>query len=802
MSQTSFSRFARFAVLAGVLALAACSRTPEEKAQRYYDRAMEFIAKKDDFKARVELRNALQAKSDMLPAWRALVGIEERLQNWQVAFTTSRKVAELDPKDMDALLRLGRLGLMGNVVDEALKWINAAIELDERNVTAQTLKAAAQLRLNDRSGAVASARKALAVEPANAEAMVVLAAERMVADDFDGALKILDQVPAANQNDLGIIFFKIRSLEKLQNFAEVEKLLRKLIALRPNDVVFKHELVKFYVGRKDPEQAERELRAIAAGEPAKLEHGIAVARFLYGTKGPDAARQELEARIAAGGRVFAFQMALAEFDIGESKFADAATRFAALIKASTAPDDIAAARTRLADLSFSQKNLAGAESVVADLLKADARSVAGLRLRGMIRIEQGRTEEAVGDLRQALNDQPKSAELLMLLGRAYERSGSIELADKNYSDAMKASSYAPQVGLDYVTFLERRGLRQHGENVLTELATRNPGETRVLSALAQAKLARQDWVGAQEIAETLRKRGDQAGTADQILAAVLGGQRKYEQSLGVLQSAQAANPNALQPMYALVRTYIQAQRADRAEAFLQSVLKANPANADAYVLLGFTQLARNAPSDAEKSFNTAIERQPKGVGGYQALADLHLRRGNRDAAVAVVRAGLAQLPGNSVLRLIEAGTLELKGDFDGAIAAYEVMLKDEPGSMVVANNLASLLSDQRTDKASLERAAVVAARLRNSPLPQFKDTLGWIHFQRGDHKAAVPLLEEAARDLPNVALVRYHLAMAYGATDQQGKAADQLRQALELAKEDAGLKTKIAQALTSLPKTQ
>jgi tetratricopeptide (TPR) repeat protein len=495
-------------------------------------------------------------------------------------------------------------------------------------------------------------------------------------------------------------------------------------------------------------------------------------------------------------------MALAEFDIGESKFADAATRFAALIKASTAADDIAAARTRLADLSFSQKNIAGTESVVADLLKADARSVAGLRLRGMVRIEQGRTEEAVGDLRQALNDQPKSPELLMLLGRAYERAGSIELADKNYSDAMKAANYAPRVGLDYATFLERRGIRQHAENVLTELATRNPGEVGVLSALAQAKLARQDWVGAQEIAEALRKLGNQAGTADQIVAAVLGGQRKYEESLGVLQSAQASNPNALQPMYALVRTYIQAQRADRAEAFLQSVLKANPANADAYVLLGFAQLARNAPNDAEKSFSSAIERQPKSVGGYQALADLHLRRGNRDAAVAVVRAGLNQLPGNSVLRLIEAGTLELKREYEAAIAAYEGMLKDEPGSMVVANNLASLLSDQRTDKASLERASVVAARLRNSPLPHFKDTLGWISFQRGDHKAAVPLLEDAARELPNVALVRYHLAMAYGAIDQQGKAADQLRQALELAKEDAGLKTKIAQALTALPKTQ
>ena len=39
------------------------------------------------------------------------------------------------------------------------------------------------------------------------------------------------------------------------------------------------------------------------------------------------------------------------------------------------------------------------------------------------------------------------------------------------------------------------------------------------------------------------------------------------------------------------------------------------------------------------------------------------------------------------------------------------MLKQQPGSLVVINNLASLLADHRTDKASLEQAESLAAGL-------------------------------------------------------------------------------------------
>jgi tetratricopeptide (TPR) repeat protein len=139
--------------------------------------------------------------------------------------------------------------------------------------------------------------------------------------------------------------------------------------------------------------------------------------------------------------------------------------------------------------------------------------------------------------------------------------------------------------------------------------------------------------------------------------------------------------------------------------------------------------------------------------------------------------------------------LELKGEYEGAIAEYESILKQEPGSVVVANNLASLLADHRTDRTSHERAYNLALTLRKSQVPHFKDTLGWIHYQRGEHKAALPLLEEAASELPSMPLVRYHLGMNYIALSDPTKAEEHLKKALEQASSNPALGEKIRTAL-------
>ena len=177
-------------------------------------------------------------------------------------------------------------------------------------------------------------------------------------------------------------------------------------------------------------------------------------------------------------------------------------------------------------------------------------------------------------------------------------------------------------------FLRRRGSIGRAEDVLIELASRWPSNVGILVALANVKLEQQNWVGAQDVAEKIRRVSGNTGLADQISGLALGARNKNDESIAAFQKAYAAAPGNAQTMDALVNAFMRAGKLDEAKSFLRAVLDANPASAEAQVLLGSVQFAQNAPEDAARSFRTAIERQPKNIIGYRALAELHQRQGN------------------------------------------------------------------------------------------------------------------------------------------------------------------------------
>src|SRR5262245_1584657 len=706
-SHASRLRAHRALLLCAALALAGCA-SAEDRAQSHYQRGLQLVEQKDYVKAGLEFRNAVKLKKDLVPAWRQLSQIEERNQNWEATAGILRTIVQLDPADLETRLRLGRLMLLGNALDDALKLIDAAGDAVNQHPGVLAFRAAVYLKLNDATGAVREARAALELDPSNVEAVIVLAAERLARGDSEGALLLLDRKEIADVKNIGIQVFKLVIFERTGDLKQAEALLHKLIEAYPQEPGLRRQLVKFYVEQKRPDDAEREIRALANARPGDAEAALDVARYINMVKGPAAARQELRARINEGGQVFPFQIALAELHFAEGNYNDAVELLEMLAGNAASRAQALTAQVKLAEMHLSRKKVEAAEELLAKILKEDSRNINALKLRASLRMDRGELDAAVNDLRQALNDQPRSSELMMLLAVAYERGGKIELADKQFADATKASNFDAAIGLGYVGFLQRRGSSARAEDVLTELAGRQPNDIRVLAALANVRLARQNWTGAQEIAEAIRRISNDSTLPNQIVAASLSGRSRYDESIGILQNAYAAAPNSLQPMVALVNTYVRADKTDRAVAFLQSVLQKNPANAEAHVLLGSTQLVRNAPDQALTSFKHAIEQQPKSEVGYTALANLYIRQSNQAGALKVGPNGPREQPASFSLRLALAGLGELKGDYEAAISEYEQLLKLQPGSLIVANNLASLLSDYRTDAASLERAYTIA----------------------------------------------------------------------------------------------
>lgn len=778
-----------------LLLLSACG-TPEEKAQDHYRRGTELVGKRDFARARLEFRNAVQLKDDFLPAWRAIASLEEKQENWPAANAALRRISALDEKDIDARLQLSTMALFSGQFQQALEWVDAATMIDQSNARTHALRGATLFKIGDETTALQEAHRSLELAPGNKVAVTVLAAASFAHDDTDGALRLLDTISGEPNNDLGVELFRIKIYDKQGDLHQVEQHLHKLIERYPKDQALNTQLLQFYLTHNRTDDAERLLRQAADADLSNSAAGMALVRLLKEARGEAVARRELLVRLKQTDNPFAYQMALAELDLAAGNGQAAEEQLKGLITDGKAREQVKAAQLRLAQVYVATKRFSMADLVIADVLRNDPGNGQARRLRATTLLEQGLLDEAIGQLREALSDQPASTDLSLLLAVAYERSGSIELAAQQYANAARRSDFAPAPALDYVAFLLRRGRSDEAEEVLGTLSSRHPDNIDALSALAQLRLDRQNWSGARETAEAIRRIGQRDGLADQIVGAVLAGQKNYQDSVAALTKAYNANPGEAQSMYALVRSYVLAKQPDKADAFLDFIISKNTANAEARVLKGLLQMASNLPGEAAQSFKAAIDANPKSPVGYRALADLRIKQRSYDDALNVLRDGLREEPTSPPLLLAFAEALELNGDIEAAIDAYERMLKSEPGSLIVANNLASLLAEYRNDEASLNRAANLAKSLDRSETPQFKDTLGWIRSRRGEYRTAIPLLESATAALPSNPTVRYHLAMTYSKAGDSVKAQTELRKANGLiGNGERGLAAKIRAAL-------
>lgn len=786
-------------IMAGLLA--GCG-SPEQKAQDLYEKGMALVAKNDDLNARVALLTSAKYKSDRIEVWKALAGIDERTKSNSL-FVDLRRIVELDPNDLDARLKLARIMVAGGAAEPALKILDAANEGDKPNAALHAVRALASVRTNDPAGAVREAQRAYDIDPINIDAVTLLASKKLADGDSGGALKMLDALPsqAEDADRVRATRLRIDILVRKGDLAEAEKLVRQLVAGYPQEALYRVQLIQILTTERKFDDAEKELRARVALNPTDSKLKLDVVRFLNTFKGGDAARAELESRIKAGGDTFDYRFALAELDFVGNRQSDAISELQKLVSEVDNADRKLKVQVRLAEMLVAKGDKATAEPLISDVLARDRRNSGGLRLRAALSLDKGQTDSAIADLREALNDQPKSPELLLALALAYEQGGKPELADRQYADALKSSNLNPEVALRYVGFLQRRSDAARADDVLTEVAGRNPGNLQVLSSLAQIKLSRQDWPAALGVAQSVAANKDGRVVADQIKAAAYAGQQRLAESIVALEDAHKTVPEAIQPAVALASAYIRGDRADDAVALLQDMNKRYPGNPELLIILGQTKLAQKKDTEAIASFEDAIKQQPKNPSGYNALAEYYARIKNYDSAEDILLRALRENPDNTNVRMSLASLRILKNDNAGAIAEYEAVLKDQSGtqSLVAINNLASLLLDTRSDKESLDRAAALADRLKANNVPQFQDTVGWAQLKLGDVKSAINILEPVAAKAANLPAVRYHLGVAYAADGQAQKAKEELEAAAKLESDGTELKKNIWNAMKQIP---
>jgi len=764
-----------------MLLLAACE-SPEEKAQSHYQNGLQLFKEENYVKAGLEFRNALQLNGNLADAWYHLALVEEKDGKFREYAGDLYKTIELDSQHVPAHVRIAKLLLFSGRVDEAAEKSELVLRLDPQSADVWSLKSAVHFKRNEIADAKKAAEKALELEPAHVEATLVLAIQATIDGNPDKALEYLNGSLKTHSDNVPLQMAKMQALEKKGDKAGIEAVFKELIESNPDQVAYRNNLTRFYLQQGDKEKAEAEIRAISAENPEDQAAKLNIVRFMKSLGGNEAAKKELQRMIDEEPTNYGLQFALAEILLQERKQDEAKAILVSVIEKGGLEEDGLKARNKMAELNLREGKKDEAKALVEEVLLNDNRNVPGLMLRAAMQIDEGNVDNAITDLRSALREQPDSVKATLLLARAHEMTGAVELAEDRYDAAYKFAKGKANAAIAYAQFLQRRAEIDRAEAVIDRSLKQEPRNQGLLAYMAQLKLVKQDWKGAEEIAERLRKVNKDNVLSDQILGRSYAGQNKLEKSLESFEKAFENTPKGVNTLLALVRLHMSKGEPDKAKETLDKVIAASPDNIAARLLLGQFYYATGEEEKALQIFNKVLEENPKINSAYYVLFTHYMRKGDQKSAQEVLDRGLKENPESYSLQMAQAGLYEREEKFQEAIKLYEKILVERPNADVVVNNLASLISTVYQDEESLRKAYSYAKRFRSSTVPHFKDTLGWIHYKLGEYELATPLLEDAVKQLPNFALLRYHLGMSYSAENNKGRAIEELTKALELTK--------------------
>ena len=760
-----------------LICIVSCS-SPEEKAEKYYEKGMALLEKDPD-KAKLEFQNALQIKKNMTKAMYGIALVAEQKGDWKATFGLMNKVLQQDPKHVEALVKTGQILLAGGKLDVALERSNKALAVDKNNVLALNLHAAIQLKLNDSKRAIEYANLALAKDPGNQDAYVVLASERLLAKDEAKAIEYLDKALAKNEKNLSIHLIKIKALENLSRTKEVEQNFQRVIKLFPDSAYARKSYAQFLLKFERKDEAEQQLRAIAKSAPKDIQAKLDVVKFLIAIKGAEAGRKELEGFVKKEPENYELAFALINLYQAQKNPAEEDKLLNQISQKAGDTTDGFKARGLIAYKLILNGKKDEANKLLNAILEADKTNQQALTLRASLAIAAKNYDAAIADLRVVLSDSPDSSKASLMLATAHEASGSPELAEEYYLKAFESSKLTPEYGMPYVDFLMRRKQPERAEKALQDMMDANPNDAFLMRALAQFKVSRGDFVGAQELADKAKKIGTSSIVTDQILGAISLSKNDVEGTISAFKRAYEANPNDSESLVVIVKSYVQAGKPKEALVFIDDVLKANPSNVVAKIIQGQLYTLTGNHQQASQTFNEIIQAQPNNPVGYQQLALLQQSQNQIDEAEITVNKGLIASPKDFALKLSQASIFETTKRFDEAIKVYEEMMIVRPDSNILANNLASLLTDHRTDKASLNRAYELAKVSKDSQIPQFLDTYGWASYKTGNFDEAEKALKTAIAKSPEVAIFHYHLAKVYIAKHDNAQAKQALQNVIK-----------------------
>ena len=446
---------------------------------------------------------------------------------------------------------------------------------------------------------------------------------------------------------------------------------------------------------------------------------------------------------------------------------------------------------RIVEAFMARGKASEAEEINRQILKDNPQDSFAKEVEGSLLLDRGDVAGAMVDLQGAVTADPKNPANHYRLGLAHKA--------RAISDRSVAAGEIEQARQEF-----ERALAIRPDFVLARLD------------LARIEIAKGDYEGAMKTAAQALKDDPSNLSAKIIESAALLGQKKIAEARQLLESVRAQSPNSPDVVYQLGGVSLIEKKYKEADQEFRRAYDLSPNNMRGLTGMVETDLEQNKSDAAIQTLKDEISKNPERSEMRLLLADVEVRVGKFDEAVADYQAVVDKMGKNSKARariFVRLGeTYRRKGDLANAIQAfqkareltpddvlvlaelalvldaaqhwseamkvYEAAIKLAPNDAVSLNNDAFLIAEHGGD---LDLALTRAQRATQllPKFPEVADTLGWIYLKKNLSDQAIDLFKRNVAQQPNSSTYRYHLGMAWYQKGDKTQARQALVEALK-----------------------
>ena len=666
------------AAAALLIALTACTgETPEQLLASAKD-----YLKKDDYKsATIQLKNALQANSEMGEARFLLAkvflnqrdGVSAELE-FRKALAAKYSADAIVPQLARALLLQGKTkDLISEFGDTSLTTPTATAQLKTSLATAYASRgelASAQLAVN----------AALAAAPEDPGAILMQARLIAARGEYDQSLKAVDELLKKAPHDQEALQFKGELLLYAKNEPDAAfEAFKKAVELKPNEASAYSGLLTILLSREQLDEASKVLTQLRKVAPNLAETKYFEAQLAYQKKEYRQAKEAIQQLLKVG--------------------ADN-PRYLQLAGA----------------IEFQTNSLVQAEFYLGKALQKSPSSGFARRMLIATYLRQGQGARAVAALPPSIEQESTDAELLSLAGQAYLQSGNVKKSEDFFARATKLDPTNAGKRTSLAVAQLRGGKSDLAMGQLRDIASSDSGTGADLE-LISVYLQRKEFDKALAAVDQLEKKQPQSPDPSHLRGIIYLTMKDPVTARSYFEKAMAVSPTFFPSAASLAGLDLAEKKPELAKGRFDAILKRDPKNVRAMLALAeIKMLTGGSVEEVAALLNSAVQANPSDLAPRRALIENYLRHKDYKAALSAAQSALSALPESPELLDALGRAQQGAGEANQAIATFNKLANLRPDSPQAQMRLAGMYLLEKNPSAA-EQAWRQALRIQ----PDFLD---------------------------------------------------------------------------------